>query len=88
MRPQFAEAQASRAGITRPDLAEVIATTVEGRQVGVYRDNDELRPIISRAPAAERVTIMIGLGFATLLTLIVVPVLYATFFKVPYEKAA
>jgi len=29
------------------------------------------------------VTIMFGLGFATVLTLIVVPVLYAIFFKVP-----
>jgi hypothetical protein len=32
------------------------------------------------------VTIMFGLDFATLLTLIVVPVLYAVFFKVPYEE--
>jgi multidrug efflux pump subunit AcrB len=35
---------------------------------------------------AMAVTIMFGLGFATLLTLIVVPVLYAVFFKVPYEE--
>ena len=32
------------------------------------------------------VTIMFGLSFATLLTLIVVPVLYAIFFRVRYEK--
>jgi len=31
---------------------------------------------------AMAVTIMFGLGFATVLTLIVVPVLYAIFFKV------
>lgn len=31
------------------------------------------------------VTIMFGLGFATLLTLIVVPVLYVIFFHIPYE---
>ena len=31
------------------------------------------------------VTIMFGLGFATLLTLIVVPVLYVIFFRIPYE---
>lgn len=55
VRPQLADVQASRAGITRPDLAEAIETTVEGRKVGVYRENDELLPIISRAPAAERV---------------------------------
>ncbi|MBW2057565.1 MAG: efflux RND transporter permease subunit [Deltaproteobacteria bacterium] len=35
---------------------------------------------------AMAVTIMFGLGFATVLTLIFVPVLYATFFRVPYEK--
>lgn len=35
---------------------------------------------------AMAVTIMFGLGFATLLTLIVVPVLYAIFFKVRYEN--
>ncbi len=34
---------------------------------------------------AMAVTIMFGLGFATVLTLIVVPVLYAIFFKVPYQ---
>ena len=32
---------------------------------------------------AMAVTIMFGLGFATILTLVVVPVLYALFFKVP-----
>ena len=36
---------------------------------------------------AIAVTIMAGLTFATLLTMIVVPVLYATFFRVPYGGA-
>jgi multidrug efflux pump subunit AcrB len=36
---------------------------------------------------AMAVTIMFGLGFATVLTLIVVPVLYATFFKIPYRES-
>ena len=34
------------------------------------------------------VTIMFGLGFATVLTLIVVPVLYAIFYRVPYKADA
>ncbi|MCP3867268.1 MAG: efflux RND transporter permease subunit [Gammaproteobacteria bacterium] len=34
------------------------------------------------------ITIMAGLGFATLLTLVIVPVLYAIFFRVPYSKEA
>jgi len=32
------------------------------------------------------VTIMFGLGFATLLTLIVVPVLYTIFYRIKYEN--
>jgi multidrug efflux pump subunit AcrB len=32
------------------------------------------------------VTIMFGLGFATVLTLIVVPVLYTIFYKIPYGE--
>jgi multidrug efflux pump subunit AcrB len=32
------------------------------------------------------VTIMFGLGFATLLTLLVVPVLFALFYHVRFEK--
>jgi multidrug efflux pump subunit AcrB len=35
---------------------------------------------------AMAVTIAAGLGFATVLTLIVVPVLYAVFFRVPYHR--
>ncbi|MBW1789996.1 MAG: efflux RND transporter permease subunit, partial [Deltaproteobacteria bacterium] len=35
---------------------------------------------------AMAVTIMFGLGFATILTLIVVPVLYAVFYRVKYAK--
>jgi len=34
------------------------------------------------------VTIMFGLGFATVLTLVIVPVLYAIFFKIPYAESA
>ncbi|MBT8429540.1 MAG: efflux RND transporter permease subunit, partial [Gammaproteobacteria bacterium] len=55
VRPQMSEAQANRAGITRPDIAAAIATAVEGTKVGIYRERDELLPIISRAPASERV---------------------------------
>jgi multidrug efflux pump subunit AcrB len=34
------------------------------------------------------VTIMFGLGFATILTLVVVPVLYATFHGIKYRPLA
>ena len=36
---------------------------------------------------AMAVTIVFGLGFATVLTLVVVPVLYAIFFKVPSPQS-
>jgi multidrug efflux pump subunit AcrB len=55
VRPQFADLPASRLGVDRPALAQAIETAVEGSRVGVYRERDELLPIISRAPADERV---------------------------------
>ena len=55
IRPRMSDAQANRAGITRPDIAGAVATAVEGTKVGIYRERDELLPIISRAPASERV---------------------------------
>jgi len=46
-----------------------------------------MAPLLSDAFfVAMAVTIMVGLGFATVLTLIVVPVLYAIFFKVPFSE--
>jgi len=54
LRPQMAEAQARRAGIERPDLARAIEIAVEGTPTGVYRERDELLPIIARSPEFER----------------------------------
>jgi multidrug efflux pump subunit AcrB len=54
LRPQMAEAQARRAGIDRPDLAKAIEASIEGTRAGVYREGDELIPIIARSPEAER----------------------------------
>ena len=55
LRPELAETQARRAGLDRPELAAALQAAVEGRTVGVYRERDELLPIIARAPEAERV---------------------------------
>jgi multidrug efflux pump subunit AcrB len=55
LRPRLAEAQARRAGIDRPQLARAMETAVEGATVGVYREGDELLPIIARSPEEERV---------------------------------
>ncbi|MBW1859825.1 MAG: efflux RND transporter permease subunit, partial [Deltaproteobacteria bacterium] len=54
MRPELAEAQARRAGITRPMLAQAVESAVEGTSAGVYRERDELLPIIARSPGPER----------------------------------
>ena len=55
VRPELAEAQARRLGIDRPDLARYLSMAVEGAPVGVYRDRDELLPIMVRLPELERV---------------------------------
>ncbi|MCZ6780894.1 MAG: efflux RND transporter permease subunit [Nitrospirae bacterium] len=54
VRPQLAEEEADLAGITRPDVAWALKEGFEGETVGVYRDRDELLPIIVRAPEEER----------------------------------
>lgn len=54
IRPVMAEDEANRAGIGRPDVASAIKSSFDGEAVGVYRENDELLPIMLRAPAAER----------------------------------
>ncbi len=54
MQPVLAEAEANRAGITRPDVASAIKAGFQGEAFGVFRDGDELLPIILRAPEEER----------------------------------
>lgn len=54
VRPQFSEAQARRAGVTREDLSRALETNFSGTTVGLYREGDKLIPIVSRAPANER----------------------------------
>ncbi len=54
LRPRFAEVQARLAGVTRSDLGRSLETAFSGRPIGVYRERDNLLPIIARAPEAER----------------------------------
>ena len=54
LRPQLAEAQARRAGIERPDIAAALRANFEGYPVGIYRERDELIPIVARAPEKDR----------------------------------
>ena len=55
--PIYSHVKGQRAGISRTDLAKAIATNFSGSQVGVYREGDDLIPIISRAPFNERVSV-------------------------------
>jgi multidrug efflux pump subunit AcrB len=52
--PQFSEAQARRTGIDRPQLARALGRASEGVRVGIFREGDDLIPIVSRAPLEER----------------------------------
>ncbi|MBK9468736.1 MAG: efflux RND transporter permease subunit [Gammaproteobacteria bacterium] len=52
--PQFSEAQARRTGIDRPQLSRTLSRASEGTRVGIYREGDNLIPIVSRAPLEER----------------------------------
>ncbi|QDF74057.1 MULTISPECIES: efflux RND transporter permease subunit [Shewanella] len=54
IRPQLALAQARETGISKQDLDNALLTNFSGKQVGIYRDNSHLLPIIARAPADER----------------------------------
>lgn len=54
LRPQFLEAEARRASVTRTDLAQSLEATFSGRRIGVFRENDELIPILLRSPYQER----------------------------------
>lgn len=52
--PVFSVNKGERVGITRQDLAEALEENFNGVQRGVYREGDDLIPIISRAPERER----------------------------------
>ncbi|NCF25758.1 MAG: AcrB/AcrD/AcrF family protein [Gammaproteobacteria bacterium] len=54
VRPIVAEEEANYAGVTTPDVALTVAMGFEGEQVSIYRERDELLPIIIRAPEPER----------------------------------
>jgi multidrug efflux pump subunit AcrB len=54
IRPMYSETRGRRLGISREDVATALQTNFSGYNVGVYREGDELIPIIARAPARER----------------------------------
>lgn len=52
--PVYSPSKGRRAGVSREDLAHALQTVYSGMQVGVYREGDDLVPIIARAPERER----------------------------------
>ena len=52
--PVIAEEQANLNGISRGMVAEVLQRAFDGQQVGVYREDDLLIPIVVRAQSIER----------------------------------
>ena len=75
--PEYLESTGRRLGISREDVSIALQTNFSGRNVGVYREEDRLIPIISRAPEFERVDVqgMAGIQIASSTTGGVVPLI-------------
>jgi multidrug efflux pump subunit AcrB len=54
VRPIVSDSAMRKLGVDRPDVADSMAYVGEGVRAGVFRENDELLPIVARAPGAER----------------------------------
>jgi multidrug efflux pump subunit AcrB len=57
VRPRLSEEQADAHGITTRMVAEAIQAGFEGKPAGVYREEDEVIPVLFRAPPPERLTV-------------------------------
>jgi multidrug efflux pump subunit AcrB len=57
VRPVLAEAQARRAGLERSDVARAVQAAFAGARTGIYREGEELLPILARAPESERLDV-------------------------------
>ena len=54
LRPVYSETPARLAGVSRPDLASALLMSYDGMTVGLYKEEDDLLPIVARAPEEER----------------------------------
>lgn len=57
VRPRLSEEQADAHGITTRMVAEAIRQTFEGKRVGVYREGDEVIPVLFRQPEPTRLDV-------------------------------
>ena len=54
LRPQILEKQARLVGLTRPDINRALQTAFSGYPIGIYREGNDLLPIVSRYPEKDR----------------------------------
>ncbi len=54
LRPVLVEERAQTIGVTRENIANALVFATEGSQVGVFREGEDMIPIIARAPENER----------------------------------
>lgn len=52
--PEYQAERGQWAGVTAPDLAQAFRRAYDGAPLGLYREGDDLIPIILRAPESER----------------------------------
>lgn len=57
LKPVFTETQGRRTGITRADVSQAFNWNFSGLTVGLYRESDELIPIVSRPLPKERASV-------------------------------
>ncbi len=55
--PEYDQAKARRAGVTRPEVAAATRRAYDGLPVGLYREGEDLYPIILRHTEPERVAL-------------------------------
>jgi len=55
--PIYSETKGRRAGVSRQDLADALTRHYSGKQVGVYREGEDLIPIIARSPETATASI-------------------------------
>ncbi len=54
LKPIYSTQEAQRFGLTTQEISASIAQTLNGRNVGVYREGNDLIPLVVRAPENER----------------------------------
>jgi len=60
--PEYEEARARWAGITREDVARTTKRSYDGHQVGLYREGDDIYPILLRHVDQERQALLSDFG--------------------------